>query len=154
MCLGQRTPKKRVHTCFYVIWFKCYVSFLPDGGRLGFMGQNYVITWKRCQNQKHHGRCTRKIVFMHAFRYSGSNFQSTKWRPFWVYGSKWCLSVKLMPESASSWTIYLKNCIHTRFLALWFKCYYFVMVPTVFLDFALWRKMPAFFRGSEGLNIC
>ena len=35
MCLGQRTPKKRLQ-----LWFNSYVFVLPHGGHLGFMGQN------------------------------------------------------------------------------------------------------------------
>jgi len=64
MCLGQRTPKKRLHTCFCVLWYKSYVFYLTDGGHLGSMGHNDVITWKWCQNRNSRGRLTGENVFI------------------------------------------------------------------------------------------
>ena len=34
-----------------------------------------------------------------------------------------------------------------------FKNRFFKTVPAAMLDLALWRKMPAFFRGTGGLNL-
>ena len=118
----------------------------PDGSHLGFMGQNDVITSYWCQNRNLRGRCTRKSVFIHAFRCSGSKVMFS----FYMMAAILDLWVKIMslhqtnvririlvddlPENVSS---------YTWLLALWFKSLFLEMVPAAILDLALNRQTLA-----------